>query len=347
MLTRLPSLLHEAIRFIKELLNIRIIRASGMFDEVWYLSNNHDIAQAGGNPLIHYLRHGGFEERDPSLSFSSKAYLDTYPDVKNARINPLVHYLKYGKKEGRNILPVKMNKEKKVKGSIKNNMNILQDKLDLIDFAFGRLGCESFADLGGVWGVDGGYTFYALDKFNPRNAILVDTHPSDDFNLLRRNYPQLRFVKGNFGEENVAKMVGQVDAVFLFDVLLHQVAPDWDRIIETYATRTKCMIIYNQQWIGSFETVRLLDFGEDGYFKNTPHRQTEEPYVSLFQKLDQKHPDHDRTWRDVHHIWQWGITDVDLQSKIESLGFQLQYYINFGKCANLENFENHGFIFIK
>ena len=222
---------------------------------------------------------------------------------------------------------------------------LVQDKIDLIDFAFSRFDLHSFADLGGVWGVEGGYTFYTLEKHSVSAAALVDTHPTAAVTERARKFPQLSLVTGNFGDETIAGQVGDVDAVLLFDVLLHQVAPDWDRVLEMYAPQTRCFIIYNQQWTGSEETVRLLELGEEEYFKNVPHDRTEEPYVSLFLKLDEKHPDHDRPWRDVHHIWQWGITDVDLRAKVESLGLRLQFMKNCGPFGNLEHFENHAFVF--
>ncbi|MDP1541288.1 MAG: glycosyltransferase [Moraxellaceae bacterium] len=78
-----------------------LIKASGMFDEHWYLTQNPDIAHAGIDPARHYLLFGGFEGRDPFPNFSSKWYLESYPDVKAAGVNPLVHYLKSGSKEGR------------------------------------------------------------------------------------------------------------------------------------------------------------------------------------------------------------------------------------------------------
>ena len=54
---------------------------------------------------------------------------------------------------------------------------LLQDKLDLIDFAFSRFGLHSFADLGGVWRVEGGYTFYTLDKYD----VSVGNHAGSIF----------------------------------------------------------------------------------------------------------------------------------------------------------------------
>lgn len=222
-----------------------------------------------------------------------------------------------------------------------------QAKLDLIDFAFENLGVRSFADLGGVWGVEGGYTFYALDKHQVDKAFLVDTHPTSLVLDKSQTYEQLDVLTGSFGDPEIVSQVSGVDAVFLFDVLLHQVSPDWDEILEMYGRQTRCLIIYNQQWTGSGSTTRLLDLGEDEYFKNVPHNRRQEPYKSLFEKLEQKHPDHDRPWKDVHHIWQWGITDADLTERLATLKFRQEFSKNLGRFGRLKNFEDHAFIYCK
>jgi hypothetical protein len=227
------------------------------------------------------------------------------------------------------------------------SLPLVEAKTGIIDFAFTRFGITSFADLGGVWGVEGGYTFHALAHPGITTAVMVDTHPTTHFRAKAREYPQLRVITGNFGDEAVVEAVGEVDAVFLFDVLLHQVSPDWDVVIEMYSNLARCLVIYNQQWIGGKETVRLLELGEEQYFSNVPHDPTQRPYSDLFAKLDEKHPDHDRPWRDVHHIWQWGITDRDLRGKVESLGYRMQFMMNCGRFGDLDSFENHAFVFHK
>jgi hypothetical protein len=80
--------------------DLALIRSSGIFDEDWYLLNNPDVAQAKIDPILHYLRYGGFEGRDPGPYFSSVWYLNTNEDIKKAGINPLVHFLKYRREEG-------------------------------------------------------------------------------------------------------------------------------------------------------------------------------------------------------------------------------------------------------
>lgn len=202
---------------------------------------------------------------------------------------------------------------------------LVRGKINLIDRAFTSCRIESFADLGAVWGVEGAYTFRALDKYPVKEAVLVDGRITPTVAARANSYPQLRVIEGNFEDQEIADKVGNVDALFLFDVLLHQVSPDWDTILDMYAKNVRCLLIYNQQWIGSTTTVRLLDLGEKHYFRNVPHSKLNKAYRDLFQKLDKKHPDHDKPWRDIPDIWQWGITDADLESKASELGFKLLY----------------------
>lgn len=222
-------------------------------------------------------------------------------------------------------------------------MNINADKVDIIDQAFSSFGVQSFADLGAVSPLEAAYTFYALDKYPATDAVLVDTNMTPTVFERAKTYPQLRVINGNFGSQAVVDRVGKVDAVFLFDVLLHQVAPDWDTLLEMYAKNLSILAIYNQQWIGSDTTVRLLDLGEKDYFRKVPADPQVEPYKNLFDRLDEKHPYDDRPWRDVHSIWQWGITDDDLESTAARLGFKLVYKKWCGRLG--EHFENWAFIF--
>jgi hypothetical protein len=59
------------------------------------------------------------------------------------------------------------------------------------------------------------------------------------------------------------------------------------------------------------------------------------------------HPDHNRIWRDVHHVWQWGITTADLLFTMHELGFQLEYLKSHGEFNNLPNFSEQAFVFRK
>ena len=82
---------------------IDLIQSSGLFDRDFYSDRYPDIARSNVDPLLHYLRTGGFEGRDPGPSFSSSFYMSYYEDVKGTGLNPLVHFLKFGKQEGRTV----------------------------------------------------------------------------------------------------------------------------------------------------------------------------------------------------------------------------------------------------
>jgi hypothetical protein len=77
------------------------LRASPAFDAAWYLEQNLDVAAAGEDPVLHYLRNGAAELRDPGPFFSTSYYVEHYPDVAAAGQNPLLHYLISGAVEGR------------------------------------------------------------------------------------------------------------------------------------------------------------------------------------------------------------------------------------------------------
>ena len=110
---------------------------------------------------------------------------------------------------------------------------------------------------------------------------------------------------------------------------------------------TDHFIIYNQMFIGAEETIRLIDLGLDKYLENTPYNGQEEFIHDFFSKFDQKHPDHNKLYRDVHHYWQWGITPPDMISVAWRNNFRADYIVNYGNAGNLPLFENHGFLFSK
>jgi hypothetical protein len=198
-----------------------------------------------------------------------------------------------------------------------------------------------------VWNVDGGYTFYAMERQKESSAVLVDTDLTLAVIEKQQKYPNLKIVRGNFGKSTTRDQVGKVDGVFFFDVLLHQVRPDWDEILRMYAPNARIFLIFNQQYTDFGETTRLVDLSKDEYFRNVPHPRNEEPYKTYFQDLDAIHPDHNRPYRDIHNIWQWGIVDRDLVGCMNNLGFRMQFFKNCGQFGRLRNVENHAFVFAK
>jgi hypothetical protein len=216
-------------------------------------------------------------------------------------------------------------------------------KLEAIDFAFEERGCRSFADLGGVWAVDGGYSCYAADLHGAERGVLVDDDLTPELERRAARLPALELVRGNFGAQSTADQVGEVDAIFLFDVLLHQVKPDWDEILSLYAPHARCFVIVQPQWNGD-STVRLLDLGEEEYLRVIPSGG-EEIYGGLFERLDEVNERRGRAWRDVHDIWQWGISDDDLVAAAERLGYECVWRRDEGSWRGLDAFHAGAFVF--
>jgi len=114
----------KKITMLNEIIQYILIKNSSLFDKDFYLNTNPDVRDSGINPIMHYIKFGWKENRDPSPEFSTSWYLKTYKDVKEANINPLFHYLKYGIKESRRT-KTHINKE---------NYSELSKNFEQIDF---------------------------------------------------------------------------------------------------------------------------------------------------------------------------------------------------------------------
>ena len=80
------------------------IRSSIYFDADWYFAQYPDVAGEQIDAALHYLLHGGAEDRDPGPWFSTRQYLNNNPDVASAGANALLHFIRHGRVEGRTAL---------------------------------------------------------------------------------------------------------------------------------------------------------------------------------------------------------------------------------------------------
>ncbi len=94
-------------RFIKNIYHYVLIKFSGLFDKAYYLQNYSDVRDAKVDPLMHFIKVGWKERRNPSAAFRTKVYLELNPDVENENVNPLIHFILHGKKEQRRIYAYK------------------------------------------------------------------------------------------------------------------------------------------------------------------------------------------------------------------------------------------------
>jgi GT2 family glycosyltransferase len=74
-----------------------LLRASGLFDQDFYVAENPDVARAGVDPLDHYLRYGDREGRQPMPYFDPDFYRQSLTWPLSRRCNALAHYMLAGR----------------------------------------------------------------------------------------------------------------------------------------------------------------------------------------------------------------------------------------------------------
>lgn len=79
----------------------KVIRKSELFDKKYYLFTYPDVRNKNVEPIMHYIKYGAKEGRNPHADFITEFYLNKYKDISVDRINPFAHYILYGKNEGR------------------------------------------------------------------------------------------------------------------------------------------------------------------------------------------------------------------------------------------------------
>ncbi len=124
----------------------KIIEKSGLFDVKYYLFTYPDVRLKDINPIMHYIKYGANEGRNPNKEFDTSFYLTNYSDVKESKMNPLVHYILYGIKENRIISSLKLEKNiakqtkeqelSQTKQNLQTNKKISNDidVMELIDY---------------------------------------------------------------------------------------------------------------------------------------------------------------------------------------------------------------------
>ncbi len=234
--------------------------------------------------------------------------------------------------------------------SLLRGYNLYTDtnKLDLISRTFKSIipKAESFVDLGGVWKVNAAYTFFTLRSFPIFKAYLVDFRFNDTVRRGGTEFPNLIQLQGNFCAMDVINQIGHVDVAFFFDVLLHQVNPNWEEVLRLYSAVADCFVIFNQQHVKTDRTFRLTDLTIDEY-KATVPAPRQKLYEFIFSHRNDHNEEFNRKWIDIPDIFQWAISDHDLRIVMKNLGYKEVFFKNYGRFSYSNVFENHGFIFVK
>lgn len=74
---------------------------SETFDAKYYAESYPDVLKREQDLLLHYIKRGWKEGRNPAPYFDTEFYLDYYPEIKGLSVNPFYHYVKWGKSENR------------------------------------------------------------------------------------------------------------------------------------------------------------------------------------------------------------------------------------------------------
>jgi glycosyltransferase involved in cell wall biosynthesis len=77
-----------------------------LFHTSYYLEQEPGVAESGMNPLEHYINTGAARGINPNPLFDTLYYLEQNPDVVESGMNPLAHFIKQGAEEGRNPGPL-------------------------------------------------------------------------------------------------------------------------------------------------------------------------------------------------------------------------------------------------
>lgn len=226
------------------------------------------------------------------------------------------------------------------------NPYVNPDKLRLVTEVLDRVhpDVRSFADLGGVWRVNGAYSRHMIRRHEIDRGVIVDTDYPAQVSRRLRATKNLEVITGDFAKNEIVGLIGKVDVVLMFDVLLHQANPDWDEVLKKYAGISQCLVIYNQQYILGDTSLRLTSLPFEEYVKFAPGGRTQE-YREVYERRNEIHPKHGKPWGDIHNVFQWAISDHDLRMVMSRLGFEEVYFKNHGRFLDSGRFENHAFIF--
>lgn len=81
--------------------DLLLLRNSEYFNLNYYKTYYLNCSKKRIYPYLHYLLYGGFIGYDPGPNFDSSFYLGSNPSVKKSGLNPLIHFLRVGVNENR------------------------------------------------------------------------------------------------------------------------------------------------------------------------------------------------------------------------------------------------------
>lgn len=233
----------------------RLIRRSGLFDDNYYLLNNPDVRRADVNPLMHFVKFGWREGRNPSEYFDTNYYLQTNADVQKEGINPLIHYVRTGASEKRICLPESVVSQ--------------------------GIGGESVVNVDQAWKTESTPKFFIFNgtnevvlKKNHDTAVILHVYYSE---LLAEIATQLKNLEGNFD----------------IYVSIPKSKPEFSKLVFSYFPEAKLILVENRgrdiaPFLEIFKAIRQLNYCYilKLHTKKSPHRVDGEFWrKDIFDKL--------------------------------------------------------------
>lgn len=204
-----------------------------------------------------------------------------------------------------------------------------QSKLALVETAHRITEFRSFADLGGCWGVNGAYSFHAAELCGStlERGFILDGNITPQTRNRAGRHPRVECVETLLGSREAHDAVGFVGAVIMFDVLLHQVKPDWNDFLLAWSRQTDTLVIHNQNWLKTPRTIRFVDRGLEWYRRNVVVWEDENQATELDGWFARHHERDSRGQlkRDSYDFWQFGIRPLELINLLARHGFELVY----------------------
>jgi len=225
---------------------------------------------------------------------------------------------------------------------------VVAHKAALIKKAYKHRPFRSFADLGACWGVNAGYAIYArkLCGSDFDRAFIVDQIITSISRDRVSKWDNFFPVQAILGSAEARTKVGPVDALIIFDILLHQANPDWRQFLKDWLAQTKqTVIVYNQNWFKDATSVRFFERGPEWYLKNVVYVVGEPKVREWFANPYRFIPEEGVNAKDSFHFWQWGITPADLIDEFQKNGFDLVSVDTFNAWGGHPWIINQGLIF--
>jgi hypothetical protein len=87
----------------------REIDTCEFFNRHWFEEQYPYVRLGQYDAATYYLRYGVSQRLQPSVNFDAVWYVERYKDVAASGGNPLLHYIRHGKEEGRRIRTLVVN----------------------------------------------------------------------------------------------------------------------------------------------------------------------------------------------------------------------------------------------